>query len=41
LYSDWNFVDGPTKLAPSIKKIRTEVLWTNYSLDIASNGDKE
>jgi len=31
LYSDWNVTEAPEKLAPSIKKPRKEVLWTNYN----------
>jgi len=30
LYHDWRCVEAPTKLAHSIKKPRTEVLWMNY-----------
>lgn len=32
LYGDWNRVDAPSKLCPSVKKERTEVLWANYEL---------
>lgn len=30
LYGDWYRSEAPTKQAPSIKKARTEILWTNY-----------
>jgi DNA adenine methylase len=30
LYNDWNRHDAPPKYAHSIKKLRQEVLWTNY-----------
>lgn len=30
LYSDWNYIESPTKNCHSIKKPRTEILWVNY-----------
>lgn len=33
LYGDWSRTDGPPKLIHSVKKIRTEALWTNYPLE--------
>lgn len=32
LYWDWNLVEAPEKLAPSIKKPRAEALWVNYDI---------
>ncbi|NJR12381.1 DNA adenine methylase [bacterium] len=33
LYGDWERIEASSKLAPSIKKARTEVLWINYQLN--------
>lgn len=33
LYSDWEYIEAPTKMAHSIKKERTEVLWINYKIE--------
>jgi DNA adenine methylase len=33
LYSDWHCIEAPSKNCHSIKKPRTEVLWTNYDLE--------
>jgi DNA adenine methylase len=33
LYSGWNKIEAPSKLAHSVKKPRMEVLWTNYEPD--------
>jgi len=30
LYRDWNYIEGPEKIIHSVKKLRTEVLYTNY-----------
>ncbi len=32
LYGDWNCIVAPAKHAHSIKKLRTEALWTNYEV---------
>jgi DNA adenine methylase len=32
LYKDWNYVESDPKQCLSVKKSRTEVLWTNYDL---------
>lgn len=34
LYAGWNKIEAPSKLAHSVKKPRTEILWTNYDLNI-------
>jgi DNA adenine methylase len=31
IYADWDYVEGPTKIAHSVKAKRTEVLWVNYN----------
>jgi len=33
LYGDWTRLEAPAKMAHSIKKTRTEVLWVNYDAD--------
>ncbi len=30
LYSDWRYIEAPTKMTHSVKTPRTEVLWVNY-----------
>jgi DNA adenine methylase len=30
LYKDWRRIEAPAKMAHSIKKMRTEILWVNY-----------
>lgn len=32
LYGDWTSIEAPAKMAHSVKKLRTEVLWINYQL---------
>lgn len=34
LYGDWHSTDGPTKLVHSVKQYRTEVLWTNFPIEM-------
>ncbi|MBE9034669.1 DNA adenine methylase [aff. Roholtiella sp. LEGE 12411] len=33
LYSDWKYIEAPTKTCHSTKGLRTEILWVNYALD--------
>jgi DNA adenine methylase len=33
LYSDWQCISAPSKMAHSIKKMRTEMLWINYTIE--------
>ncbi|MCC5627190.1 DNA adenine methylase [Nostoc sphaeroides CHAB 2801] len=33
LYGDWRRIPAPSKYCHSVKKLRTEVLWTNYNLE--------
>lgn len=37
LYKDWNCIEAPSKQCLSVKQPRTEVLWTNYDIDISGN----
>jgi len=30
LYSNWNYIEGPSKIIHSVKQNRTEILWINY-----------
>jgi DNA adenine methylase len=32
LYQDWNCIEAPAKTIHSVKQVRVEVLWTNYTL---------
>jgi DNA adenine methylase len=36
LYAGWNKIKSPSKLTHSVKKPRTEILWTNYDPNIKS-----
>jgi DNA adenine methylase len=38
LYKDWNCIESPSKQCPSVKKPRTEILWTNY--DVPGDGSE-
>lgn len=33
LYSDWSYIEAPSKKVHSVKKERREVLWVNYALN--------
>ncbi len=33
LYSDWKCTEAPEKKCHSVKKVRKEILWTNYEMD--------
>ena len=33
LYGDWRVIEAPAKYAHSIKQLRTEVLWVNYTVE--------
>ena len=38
LYGDWTRIDAPPRLCHSVKQIRQEALWVNYSLEECQRG---
>jgi hypothetical protein len=38
LYKNWYLYEEGSKKAHSVKKERTEVLWTNYDVELANSG---
>jgi len=40
LYKDWICYEAPPKNCHSVKKVRQEVLWMNYTMDTLGNAHR-